>query len=204
MLWFYTAFTIWLQCPSGLTWFSLNTVWCALLDISCIIRDHLKHSYSAIKDYLNHNGQIILSSDIDLGQHCLGWWFVACRHQIITQNQWWLIIEAVLWHRKQFWKFTWMQSVICVRRESLIARLMGPTWGPSGADRTQVGSMNFTIWDAFKTTTTCRKYQRVDFYGFKYTSCRHGRISVERCYANNHSISIKICTPLSCGSILRS
>ena len=24
---------------------------------------------------------------------------------------------------------------------SLIARLMGPTWGPSGADRTQVGLM---------------------------------------------------------------
>ena len=23
---------------------------------------------------------------------------------------------------------------------------MGPTWGPSGADRTQVGPMNFAIW----------------------------------------------------------
>ena len=29
----------------------------------------------------------------------------------------------------------------------LIARFMGPTWGPSGADRTQVGPMNFVIWD---------------------------------------------------------
>ena len=28
----------------------------------------------------------------------------------------------------------------------LIARFMGPTWGPSGADRTQVGPMNLAIW----------------------------------------------------------
>ena len=30
--------------------------------------------------------------------------------------------------------------------QSLIARFMGPTWGPPGADRTQVGPMNFAIW----------------------------------------------------------
>ena len=29
---------------------------------------------------------------------------------------------------------------------SLIARFMGPTWGPSGADSTQVGPMNLAIW----------------------------------------------------------
>ena len=28
----------------------------------------------------------------------------------------------------------------------LIARFMGPTWGPSGADMTQVGPMNLAIW----------------------------------------------------------
>ena len=28
----------------------------------------------------------------------------------------------------------------------LIAGFMGPTWGQSGADRTQVGPMNFAIW----------------------------------------------------------
>ena len=27
-----------------------------------------------------------------------------------------------------------------------ITRFMGPTWGPSGADRTQVGPMNLVIW----------------------------------------------------------
>ena len=44
---------------------------------------------------------------------------------------------------------------------SLIARFMGPTWGPSGADRTQVGSMlapmNFAIWDVSdKSLHHCR------------------------------------------------
>ena len=28
----------------------------------------------------------------------------------------------------------------------LIARFMGPTWGLPGADRAQVGHMNFAIW----------------------------------------------------------
>ena len=28
----------------------------------------------------------------------------------------------------------------------LIAMIMGPTWGPSGANRTQVGPMNLAIW----------------------------------------------------------
>ena len=30
---------------------------------------------------------------------------------------------------------------------ALIARFMGPTWGPSRADRTQVGPMNLIIWE---------------------------------------------------------
>ena len=33
----------------------------------------------------------------------------------------------------------------CHCKESLIARFMGPTWGPSGADRTQVGPMLVTL-----------------------------------------------------------
>ena len=33
-----------------------------------------------------------------------------------------------------------------VRRTNLIAKSMGPTWGPSGAGRTQVGRTNFAIW----------------------------------------------------------
>ena len=40
---------------------------------------------------------------------------------------------------------------------TLMARFMGPTWGPSGADRTQVGPMNFVIWvsyTSFKITNS--------------------------------------------------
>ena len=32
------------------------------------------------------------------------------------------------------------------RNNTLIAKFMGPTWGQSGANRTQVGPMNFAIW----------------------------------------------------------
>ena len=32
-------------------------------------------------------------------------------------------------------------SILCFGKVSLIARFMGPTWGTSGADRTQVGPM---------------------------------------------------------------
>ena len=52
----------------------------------------------------------------------------------------------VMWYDEHFWgihhqvnatRFQW--SWVNIR--SVIARFMGPTWGPSGADRTQVGSM---------------------------------------------------------------
>ena len=36
----------------------------------------------------------------------------------------------------------------------LIARFMGPTWGPSGADRTQVGPM-LAIWTLLSGTISC-------------------------------------------------
>ena len=39
----------------------------------------------------------------------------------------------------------WWKNIINVWETSLIARFMGPTWGPSGADRTQVGRM-LTPW----------------------------------------------------------
>ena len=38
-----------------------------------------------------------------------------------------------------------MKSCCCIR--TLIARFMGPIWGPPGADRTQVGPMNLAIWE---------------------------------------------------------
>ena len=47
-------------------------------------------------------------------------------------------------------------SVPCLKK-SLIARFMGPTCGPSGADRTQVphvGPINFAIWDDAELLTS--------------------------------------------------
>ena len=37
----------------------------------------------------------------------------------------------------------------------LKTRFMGPTWGPPGADRTQVGPMNFAIWDIHGLAQGC-------------------------------------------------
>ena len=37
--------------------------------------------------------------------------------------------------------------------ETLIARFMGPSWGPSGADMTQMGPMNFAIWECLSMKT---------------------------------------------------
>ena len=49
------------------------------------------------------------------------------QYQAITQT----------WHIYMRWEYSWTTSLIL----TLIARFMGPTWGPSGADRTQVGPM---------------------------------------------------------------
>ena len=43
---------------------------------------------------------------------------------------------------------------------TLIARFMGPTSGPSGADRTQVGPMNFAIWASLFFRLTSKKHER--------------------------------------------
>ena len=47
-------------------------------------------------------------------------------------------LTAVKYHCDIFYRFAsyWREELA-----SLIARFMGPTWGPSGADRTQMGSM---------------------------------------------------------------
>ena len=48
----------------------------------------------------------------------------------------------------------------CIQKGSIIAGFMGPTWGPPGADRTQVApfflSMNLVIWTAICGNTKCR------------------------------------------------
>ena len=47
------------------------------------------------------------------------------------------------------WEYSWITSLI----PTLIARFMGPTWGPSGADRTQVGPM-LAPWTLLSGKTT--------------------------------------------------
>ena len=47
----------------------------------------------------------------------------------------------VLITRKLLWLSHPPYAIIQYNMVSLIARFMGPTWGPSGADRTQVGPM---------------------------------------------------------------
>ena len=116
---------------------------------------------------LTHCGLVMPYGDIDLGQHWLRHWLVAWQHQTIT----WTSIDisskvfcgihsAVLQelllnlihdmcsditlqiinisNRGQ-----WVNAGWCMfySYDNLIARFMGPTWGPSRADRTQVGPM---------------------------------------------------------------
>ena len=69
------------------------------------------------------------------------------------QKQCW---SVVIWDNKSLPEPTMIQfsdayMYHCTSMWSLIARFMGPTWGPSGTDRTQVGlhvgPMNFAIWN---------------------------------------------------------
>ena len=66
-------------------------------------------------------------------------WSAPCHYL----NQCWNIVNWTLKNRFQ-WNHTF--SFKKIWKCPLIARFMGPTWGPSGADMTQVGPMNFAIW----------------------------------------------------------
>ena len=55
------------------------------------------------------------------------------------QCNWYRVRFFLLHSCYKLWFF--IGSVFARQSESLIARFMGPTWGPSGADRTQVSSM---------------------------------------------------------------
>ena len=89
--------------------------------VSC---SHL-FSGNCLEVFSSHWFPIIRGSDTITGQ--------ACQQELVGNSLkgWWSCIHKALLY--------------------LIARFMGPTWGPSGADRTQVGpmlaSMNFAIWD---------------------------------------------------------
>ena len=56
-------------------------------------------------------------------------------------------------------------GVMCVRIPTLIARFMGPTWGPPGDDRTQVGPMLAT-WTLLSGNLTLFGREITKLYGF--------------------------------------
>ena len=64
----------------------------------------------------------------------------------------WICFIYSFQHTAYTWDIlSWL--LVKLPRTPLIARFMGPTWGPSGADRTQVGPMltrwTFAIWAWF-------------------------------------------------------
>ena len=58
----------------------------------------------------------------------------------------WSGLRHCLWMSwtKGFWVIGG-SSTACKFNNALVARFMGPTWGPFWADRTQVGPMNFVV-----------------------------------------------------------
>ena len=65
------------------------------------------------------------------------------------------------------WYFVYVKNYV----DALIARFMGPTWGPSGADRTQVGPM-LAPWTLLsgRLMLRCACYRSVSPKSFRITS----------------------------------
>ena len=77
-----------------------------------------------------------------LSKHSWGWWFDTLsrplrRHSNDDVILLWLLLRflAAPGHRQSHW------DIAAHQIHPLIARFMGPTWSPSGADRTHVGPM---------------------------------------------------------------
>ena len=79
-------------------------------------------------------------------------WGTKFAFSIVLQHWECMLLNSTLW--KTISLFRMMATDVLAEQggkaglPSLIARFMGLTWGPSGADRTQVGPMNLVIWDA--------------------------------------------------------
>ena len=73
---------------------------------------------------------------------CAGSW-IRVRAVRPPPPTWWLLVIIILIRHFKGWFMT-----------SLIARFMGPTWGPSGADRTQVGPM-LAPWTLLSGVWSC-------------------------------------------------
>ena len=78
----------------------------------------------------------------------------------ISQSQWYLIGSRIVlttqvsvegYQRRNRHKYLTHTADEWGRDITLIAKFMRSTWDSSGADRTQVGPMNFAIWVAFNS-----------------------------------------------------
>ena len=68
-------------------------------------------------------------------QWCPSWTWASVRCHAMNVD--W-ITSGDIWVARSYWYMYWLKTHIM---QSLIASFMEPTWGPSGADRTQVGPM---------------------------------------------------------------
>ena len=92
------------------------------------------------------------------------------------------IYRNIAWHRSTA---TW-ESLLWLSVPPLIARFIGPTWGPSGADRTQVGPM-LAPWTLLSRSVLLqfdkdRMYGYIDWSSSPSINCLRAEIHRTCCY----------------------
>ena len=109
---------------------------------------------------------------------------------VFTENSELIAVFFSYLCRRQIWLDAIMASEVCYLDAwshtyeyiaSLIARFMGPTWGPSGANRTQVGPM-LAPWTLLSglmiasTITLCQAYSAAvtEWWCYHYVMCQMG------------------------------
>ena len=80
--------------------------------------------------------------------------------QVLTVPNLFITATCRLHCCKFCWPISWLVDYFWWHRETLIAMFMGPTWGPSGAERTQVGPMlaPWTLLSGKRNFTVNRDY----------------------------------------------
>ena len=121
-----------------------------LIDISCFWNE--KSSTNVTNNNVPCFGHWCFSHDVLMKKHKKFCW----NHEMhyITQYKWLVHnMYYTVWEEQQWWlilstmiKYTCTKAIFwksfCIFLTTLIARFMGPTWGPSGADRTQGPRLN--------------------------------------------------------------
>ena len=121
---------------------------------------------------------------------------------LLRSNQYLLLMSAtsvIMWGslqsdgiKTELWTAAHFTQVFH-HNPSLIARFMGPTWGPSGADRTQVGPM-LAPWILLSGI--------LDRCPFTCTSIPEYQMATNFCPCHD-SISVTSCTTFYCNHLIR-